>query len=103
MRTWRPPLRRRSRVFLPLLAAGALSAGVLAQPGAASAAASPAPGGPGQDGAAWQRYVEGPRSADVRPVRVVSVSGDGHALLARTYRAIKNCPDKDPTGIPSLL
>jgi len=61
----RPPPPRRGGVAL--LTAGALAAALLIAPTAAGAA-SPA--------AAWEDYVVGPSTADVRPTAVVSVSGD---------------------------
>ncbi len=73
----------RFRLPLTLLAAGATLG--TSMTGTAMAGTVPAaPPSSSYGGAAWQRYVEGPPAPDVRPVRVVSVSGDvsGAAHLA---------------------
>lgn len=66
MRTRR---NRGVRILGSLFAVAALSATGMTQ-----ATATTTPAG-GRGGPAWQSYVEGPRGTDVRPVRVVSVSG----------------------------
>jgi alpha-L-rhamnosidase len=59
-----------TRLLFSLLTASAMTATAMAQ-ATATAATTTSHGGPG-----WQSYVEGPPGTDVRPVSVVSVSGD---------------------------
>jgi hypothetical protein len=71
---------RRARIVISVLAAGTMPLTALTQVTAASGATLPASAAPagaaGQGGPAWQGYVEGPHSTNVRPVSIVSVSGD---------------------------